>query len=146
MSRKDRSCIYARVCVCVCVCIYIYIYVCVYIYIYVFCCECCVLSGRGVCDELITCPEESYGLWCVVVCDLESSRMRRPWPALGLSATAKKKIVYIYIYIYTHTHTHTHIYIYIYIYTVILRFLKFSRWVLIEYIFIIKMFPPFCCF
>ena len=35
------------------------------------CCECCVLSGIGLCDELITRPEESYRLWCVVVCDLE---------------------------------------------------------------------------
>jgi hypothetical protein len=35
-------------------------------------CECCVLSGRGFCDELITRPEESYQLWCVV-CDLETS-------------------------------------------------------------------------
>jgi hypothetical protein len=34
-------------------------------------CECCVLSGRGLCDELTTRPEESYRLWCVVVCDLE---------------------------------------------------------------------------
>ena len=34
------------------------------------CCECCVLSGRGLCDELITRPEESYRMWCVVVCDL----------------------------------------------------------------------------
>jgi hypothetical protein len=31
------------------------------------CCECCVLSGRGLCDELITRPEESYWLWRVVV-------------------------------------------------------------------------------
>ena len=23
------------------------------------CCECCVLSGRGLCDELISRPEES---------------------------------------------------------------------------------------
>ena len=53
------------------------------------CCECCVLSGRGLCDELITRPEESYRLWCVIVCDLETSRMRRPWPALGRSATKK---------------------------------------------------------
>ena len=37
------------------------------------CCECCVLAGRGLCDELITRPEESYRLWCVVVCDLETS-------------------------------------------------------------------------
>ena len=42
------------------------------------CCECCVLSGRGLCEELITRPEESYRLRCVVGCDLETSRMRRP--------------------------------------------------------------------
>jgi hypothetical protein len=46
------------------------------------------------CDELITRPEESYRLWCVVVCDLETSRMRRSWPALGRSATAKKQKLY----------------------------------------------------
>ena len=45
------------------------------------CCECCVLSGRGFCDELITHPEESYWLWCVVVCDQEPWWMRRSWPA-----------------------------------------------------------------
>jgi hypothetical protein len=28
---------------------------------------CCVLSGRGLCDELITRPQESYRLWRVVV-------------------------------------------------------------------------------
>ena len=28
---------------------------------------CCVLLGRGLCDELITRPEESYRVWCVVV-------------------------------------------------------------------------------
>jgi len=28
-----------------------------------------VLSGRGLYDELITRPEESDRLWCVVVCD-----------------------------------------------------------------------------
>ena len=43
------------------------------------CCECCVLSGRGLCDELITRPEESYRLWCVVVCDLETSRVGAPY-------------------------------------------------------------------
>jgi len=43
------------------------------------------LSGRGLCDELITRPEESYRLWCVVVCDLETSRIGAP---------------YIYIYMY----------------------------------------------
>ena len=52
-------------------------------------CECCVLSGRGLCDELITRPEESYRLWCVIVCDQETSLIRRPWTALGRSATGK---------------------------------------------------------
>jgi hypothetical protein len=39
--------------------------------------------------ELITCPEESYRLWCVVVCDLETSRIGAPYICM-----------YIYIYIY----------------------------------------------
>jgi hypothetical protein len=38
----------------------------------VVCCVCCVLSGRGLCDELITRPEEFYRLWRVV-CDQETS-------------------------------------------------------------------------
>ena len=54
------------------------------------CCECCVLSGRGLCDGLITRPEESYRLWWVVVCDLETSWMRRHWPT-GEGFRAKKK-------------------------------------------------------
>ena len=37
------------------------------------CCERCMLSGRDLCDELITRPGESYRLLCVVVCDLQSS-------------------------------------------------------------------------
>ena len=37
------------------------------------------LSGRGLCDELITRPEESYRLCCVVVCDPETSRIGAPY-------------------------------------------------------------------
>ena len=37
------------------------------------------LSGRRLCDELITRPEESYRLCCVVVCDLETSRVGAPY-------------------------------------------------------------------
>jgi len=44
----------------------------------------CVLSGRGLCVGLITRTEEDYRLWCVVVCDLETAWMRRPWPTGGL--------------------------------------------------------------
>jgi hypothetical protein len=45
--------------------------------------ERCVLAVRGLCDELITRPEESYRPLCVVVCDLEASCMRRLWPIRG---------------------------------------------------------------
>ena len=47
-------------------------------------CECCVLSGRGLCDGLITRPEESYRMWPVVVCDQETSKTRRLTPAIGM--------------------------------------------------------------
>ena len=45
------------------------------------------LSGRGLCDEVITRPEESHRMWRVVVCDLETSKIGAPY-------------IYIYIYIY----------------------------------------------
>ena len=45
---------------------------------------CCVFSGRGLCDRLITRPEESYRLWRVGVCDEETSRMKKLKPARGL--------------------------------------------------------------
>jgi hypothetical protein len=48
------------------------------------CCECCVLSGRDLCDGLITRPEESYRLWRVVVCGQETSKTKRLKPATGL--------------------------------------------------------------
>jgi len=28
-------------------------------------CECCVLSGKGLCVRLFTHPEEPYRVWCV---------------------------------------------------------------------------------
>ena len=31
--------------------------------------------GRGLCDELITRPEESYRLWCGAACDLETTKI-----------------------------------------------------------------------
>jgi hypothetical protein len=47
------------------------------------CCECCVFSGRGLCDGLIIRSEESYRLWRVVLCDHETSQARRLKPARG---------------------------------------------------------------
>ena len=54
------------------------------------CCECCVLSGRSLCDGPITLPEESCRLWWLVVSDLETSWMRRPWPTGGWCARNKQ--------------------------------------------------------
>ena len=51
------------------------------------CCECRVLSGRGLCDELITRPEVSYRLWCVV-CDLETSRIGAPYIYIYMTLVA----------------------------------------------------------
>jgi hypothetical protein len=31
-------------------------------------CECCVLSGTGLCDGPITLPEESYRVWRLYLC------------------------------------------------------------------------------
>jgi len=48
------------------------------------------MSGRGLCDELTSRPEESYRLWCVIVCDLETSWMRGPWSTGGCCAKNKQ--------------------------------------------------------
>ena len=51
-----------------------------------------VFSGRGLCNELLTHPEESYRLWCIVVWSRKTnSRMRRPRPTRGLSCQEKKQ-------------------------------------------------------
>jgi hypothetical protein len=55
-------------------------------------CECCVLSGRGLCDGLIPLPEDSYRLWCVSnVCDRENRRNEEAQAHIGLSSHRKKK-------------------------------------------------------
>ena len=68
------------------------------------------LSGRGLCDELITRPEASYRLWGAVVCDPETSRMKGPWPALDRRATKKKKEIlwqaYEKLWVYTNLDCH----------------------------------------
>jgi hypothetical protein len=53
------------------------------------CCVCCVLTGRGLCDELITRPEESYRLWRVVVCDQEISCDEEAIARAGLQSQRK---------------------------------------------------------
>ena len=54
------------------------------------------LSGRGLCDGLITPPEESYRLWCVVVCDLEEKLNNEEAIARDLAASAiEKKLAFL---------------------------------------------------
>jgi hypothetical protein len=56
------------------------------------CCECCVLSRRGLCDGLVTPPEESYQTWLCVKCVITKPRkMRRPMPPRGCRAIGKTK-------------------------------------------------------
>jgi hypothetical protein len=52
-------------------------------------CECCMLSGRGLCDGLITRPEESTECG-VSKCDRQASTVRRPMP-LGAVVPLKIK-------------------------------------------------------
>jgi hypothetical protein len=42
------------------------------------CCECFVLSGGGLCDGPIPRPEESYRLWCVLVCVIKCNNPSTP--------------------------------------------------------------------
>jgi len=53
------------------------------------CCECCVVSCRGLCKRTDHLSRESYRLWYVVLCDLETSWMRRSWPTAGCRAKNK---------------------------------------------------------
>jgi len=90
------------------------------------CCDCCVLSGRGLCDGLITRPGESYRLWRVVVCDQETTKIlvneeeaKAPY---GAVAPRDKNIIIIKLlfnyyfiikllinyYYYHHCHHHHH--------------------------------------
>ena len=41
------------------------------------------LSGRVLCDELITRSEECYRLWCVVVCDPENLKNEEAMTRVG---------------------------------------------------------------
>jgi hypothetical protein len=73
------------------------------------CCECCVLSDRSLCDELITRPEESYRLRCVVVCDLENLKNEEAMTRFGSQRHSKKIIIiinyyYYYYYVYGSVH------------------------------------------
>jgi hypothetical protein len=49
-----------------------------------------VLSGKGLCDELIARPEESFRLWRVVLCDHENLMDEKATARAGLQSQKKK--------------------------------------------------------
>ena len=59
-------------------------------------CECHVLSGRELCDELITRPEEFYRLWSRNLKNAEAT------PALGRSAIGKTMYININLNLMCH--------------------------------------------
>jgi len=61
------------------------------------------LTGRGLCDELITRQEESYRLWSVVVCDPETSKNEEAMARVGQQRHRGGGNIY------TYTHIHIHI-------------------------------------
>jgi hypothetical protein len=65
-----------------------WMYVCMYV-----CYACCVVSGRGLCDELITRPEESHRLWCVVVWSRRNLVNEEGLVHWGAVAPKKNKLV-----------------------------------------------------
>jgi len=64
-----------------------------------------VLSGRGLCDELITRPEGSYRLCCVVVCDLETSKIGAPYIYIYMTLVASG-LIYSLCYTVTNISTY----------------------------------------
>ena len=57
------------------------------------------MSGRGLCDELITRPEESYRQCCVVVCGLETSRMGAPY----IYDISRLRVKCVTVFVHSHT-------------------------------------------
>ena len=68
------------------------------------CCECCVLSGRGLCEELITRPGELFLLWWVVMYGFETLWMRKPWPTGGCCPKMKKKCIVLHLRVHWLSH------------------------------------------
>jgi hypothetical protein len=54
----------------------------------------CLLSGRGLCDELINPPEDFYRLWRVVVCDHDISWYEETIARAGLQSQRNKQTDY----------------------------------------------------
>jgi hypothetical protein len=56
-------------------------------------CECCVLSGRGLCVELVPRPEESYRVWCVWVWSWSLEKWGGQGPQGAVEPLEKKMVI-----------------------------------------------------
>jgi hypothetical protein len=71
-------------------------------WMFVSCESCVLLSGKGLCDEPIPRPEESYRLWCVSQCDqkeLQTSILKRETGVGRRGRLKKKRILRNHVYI-----------------------------------------------
>jgi hypothetical protein len=64
------------------------------------CCECCVLSGRGLCEGLISCTEESYRVWCVWVWSWSLEKWGGLGPQGAVEPLGKKRLYDCIVCIY----------------------------------------------
>jgi hypothetical protein len=53
-------------------------------------CECCLLSGRGLCDELVPRSKESYRVWCFLCVIVKPRRNEEAQADIGCLAIEKK--------------------------------------------------------
>jgi hypothetical protein len=68
---------------------------------FVSCERCVLLSGRGLCDEPIPRPEESYRLWCVSQCDqkkITTSTLKRE-TGVGRRGRQKKQTTMSWLFL-----------------------------------------------
>jgi len=56
--------------------------------------DCCMLSGRGLCDGPITSQEESPTECSVSQSGKKATKKRRPWPTTGVFAKGGKCIIH----------------------------------------------------
>jgi len=70
-------------------------------------CECCVLSGRILCGELFTRPEESYWVWCVSLSVIGKPQYWGPGPLGGCCAMENPVFYWLVLWILEDTSLHT---------------------------------------
>ena len=97
-----------------------------------------IISLCGLWDELITRPEESYRLWCVVVCDLENLKNEEAMTRVGSQRHSKKRNIILYYIILYYIILYYIILYYIILYYIILYYIIY--FITLHYIILYYMF------